>query len=269
MSEQLLPDFDAIVGEYERFAEPATAAFGARALAMLAATPGEHVIDIAAGTGALASSLAACGARVTATDLSAPMVARIAERLAGGGGVAQVEDGQALSFSDNSFDAALSMFGIMLFPDFRAGLYEMARVLRPGGRAVVGSWTGVTAPMRLLGDAATLVTPGSIAPTMPAGVGVLGYEDGMRAALEAVGLEKVTTVCVTLPWTSPPLAELLTDPDALFAHMPPVRAMDVDQRRRLYDAMRTLFAQDPDRDFTSSAVIALAFKPECVERDPG
>ena len=208
-----LPDFNAIVLEYERLAEPATAAFGARALAMLGVRPGEHVIDIAAGTGALVLSLLETCARVTATDLSAPMVARIERRMVGCNGVARVEDGQALSFADQSFDAALSMFGIMLFPDFRAGLREMARVLRPGGRAVVGSWTGMTAPMRLLGDAAALAAPGRIAPTMPAGVDVLGHEQGMHAALHDVGLMDVRIQRVTLSWTSPPAADLLANPD--------------------------------------------------------
>ena len=64
------------------------------------------------------------------------MVAHLARRMAGRG-VAQVEDGQALSFADRSFDAAISMFGVMLFPDHQAGLREMARVLRQAGAAEV------------------------------------------------------------------------------------------------------------------------------------
>lgn len=255
-----LPQYDAIVADYERFAEPATAAFGARALEMLAVQPGERVLDIAAGTGALAAPLLATGAQLTATDLSAPMVERMRARI-GTRGLAQVEDGEALSFTDGSFDAAVSMFGIMLFPDFHAGLREMARVLRPGGRAVVGSWTGLTAPMRLLGDAAALAVPGSVSPSMPAGVAVLGSEQGMVAALTEAGLADARTVHVTLPWTSPPPDELLADAHSFFAHMPPVAAMGDEERQRLYAAMRALFADDPARDFSSSAIIGLAVKP--------
>jgi SAM-dependent methyltransferase len=50
-------------------------------------------------------------------------------------------DGQALQFKDATFDAALSVLGIILFPDAARGLAEMRRVVRPGGWVSVVTWT--------------------------------------------------------------------------------------------------------------------------------
>jgi len=50
-------------------------------------------------------------------------------------------DGQALAFPSAMFDAALSVFGVILFPSAELGLSEMRRVVRPGGRVAVVTWT--------------------------------------------------------------------------------------------------------------------------------
>jgi SAM-dependent methyltransferase len=83
------------------------------------------------------------GLRVTAIDASPRMVDRILTRAAERGLAvrAQVMDGQALQFEDAAFDAALSVLGIILFPDAARGLAEMRRVVRPGGRVSVVTWT--------------------------------------------------------------------------------------------------------------------------------
>jgi ubiquinone/menaquinone biosynthesis C-methylase UbiE len=53
-----------------------------------------------------------------------------------------VEDGQALSFSDRSFDAVLCNLGLMFFPDPVRGLSEFRRVLRPGrSRSRLGEYS--------------------------------------------------------------------------------------------------------------------------------
>lgn len=50
-------------------------------------------------------------------------------------------DGMNLVFPDDAFDAALSVFGVILFPDAARGLAEMRRVVRRGGRVAVVTWT--------------------------------------------------------------------------------------------------------------------------------
>ncbi len=83
------------------------------------------------------------GLQVTAIDASPHMVARILARAAERGLSihAQAMDGQALRFDDATFDAALSVLGIILFPDAARGLAEMRRVVRPGGPVSVVTWT--------------------------------------------------------------------------------------------------------------------------------
>lgn len=257
-----LPDYDAVVDDYETYAEPATAAFGARALALAAVRPGKHVLDIAAGTGAVTLPLLDAGARVTAVDLSAPMVARLAARIGARDGEALVMDGQALTFPDDRFDVALSIFGIMLFPDFRAGLREMARVLRPGGRCVVGSWTGWAAPMRTFREALADALPGSDLPEAPEGMEALGIASGMTAELARAGLEPIGSRSVTLPWISPPLERLAREAGGIFGMMPQWRDRTDVERRRIVEAIERMAARDRHLRYESTAIFGLARKPD-------
>ena len=47
----------------------------------------------------------------------------------------------ALALPDGCFDAAISVFGVILFPDADLGMREIARVLKPGGRTAIVTWT--------------------------------------------------------------------------------------------------------------------------------
>jgi ubiquinone/menaquinone biosynthesis C-methylase UbiE len=138
--------WDGAAADYEAFAEPFTRQFAEAALYLSGGVePGERVLDVAAGTGTLTLAAARAGAKVLATDFSPGMVARLSHRLAEAGLAGTVEarvmDGQALNLGDGSFDAAFSIFSVMLFPDWERGLAELARVVRPDGRGVIAVWT--------------------------------------------------------------------------------------------------------------------------------
>lgn len=137
--------WDAHVADYEAMFEGLTDAFAARALDALEPLEGAALLDLAAGAGGAALQAAARGARVTALDASAGMIARIRERAALAGIdriAAACADGTVpLPFPGSSFDAALSCFGVVLFPDPVPAIAELARVLRPGGRLAVVTWT--------------------------------------------------------------------------------------------------------------------------------
>ncbi|MGI8873831.1 MAG: ubiquinone/menaquinone biosynthesis methyltransferase, partial [Egibacteraceae bacterium] len=102
--------------------------------------PGDVMLDVAAGTGALSRLLAARGADVVALDFSWAMLATGAERQRAGWPepVAWCNgDGTRLPLADGSVDAVTIAFGLRNLPDPAAGLAEFARVVRPGGQLAV------------------------------------------------------------------------------------------------------------------------------------
>ena len=140
MAEELTYKNEAAAG-YDRAFARVTTHFVPFLLRAAHVAPGMRVLDVATGTGLAAeAALQVVGAtgHVTAADLSSAMVAKARQRLGNAAKVSlAVEDGQALSFSNESFDAVMCSLGLMFFPDPARGLAEFHRVLRPGGRAAV------------------------------------------------------------------------------------------------------------------------------------
>lgn len=135
--------WDDHVSVYEAVFEPFTLQFAQAAISTLGLVAGHSVLDVGAGSGGAALAMAEQDLQVTAIDASPRMVERILTRAAERGLAirAQAMDGQALQFKDATFDAALSVLGIILFPDAARGLAEMCRVVRSAGRVSVVTWT--------------------------------------------------------------------------------------------------------------------------------
>lgn len=105
--------------------------------------PGEKVLDLAAGTAVSTEVLAESGAWCVACDFSQGMLAAGRERQV----PKVVGDGMRLPFPDSTFDAVTISFGLRNIHDYRAGLRELARVTRPGGRLVVAEFSTPVVPV--------------------------------------------------------------------------------------------------------------------------
>ena len=113
--------------------------------------PGEKVLDLAAGTAVSTVELTKSGAWCVACDFSQGMLAAGKHRDV----PKVVGDAMHLPFADETFDAVTISYGLRNVHDFEAGLREMARVTKPGGRLVVNEFSTPVVP----------VTPGAKAAT--------------------------------------------------------------------------------------------------------
>lgn len=235
-------DFWSGCSDYKEVAHDFTAEFSRVAWALAGLPPGAKVLDIAAGTGALALTAARAGARVLATDFSAGMVDTIrAHDLANL--EARVMDGQALDLPDASFDAAFSMFGIMLFPDWRKGLSEMARVVRPGGVATLGTWRSASgaAANLLIAEEVGRLFPEIADPEPIEGMSVLRDPDRLRAEMAAVGLGDISILEVVHDFQLEERA--LQDTERLFQFSPIWPLLDAGQQSRVLASIRDILAE--------------------------
>jgi demethylmenaquinone methyltransferase/2-methoxy-6-polyprenyl-1,4-benzoquinol methylase len=108
--------------------------------AALAGAKGARVLDVACGTGDLALALAAeSPARITGIDFCRPMLDIAVRKAARQGCAIPFVEGDALRlpFADATFEAATIAFGLRNLSSVAAGLRELLRVLKPGGRAVI------------------------------------------------------------------------------------------------------------------------------------
>lgn len=122
-----------------------------QAVRMVAVAKGERGLDVCSGTGDLALALQRAGASVLGADFCQPMLALAAAKpspaaAAVAGPRFLCADAQSLPFRTAAFDFATVAFGIRNVSDPLAGLREMARVVRPGGRVVVLEFTKPRVP---------------------------------------------------------------------------------------------------------------------------
>jgi ubiquinone/menaquinone biosynthesis C-methylase UbiE len=248
--------WDTAAQHYEKTAHPFTARFAEAALARITLTPDSDVLDVATGTGALALAAARTGAQVLATDFSPGMVACVAA--AGLPNVeARVMDGQALDLPDASFDAAFSIFGVIMFPDWRKGLAEMRRVTKPGGYGVVATWQERgAATFLLLGQIRRKLFPERAEMAMPEAVQALSDPEDFARELVAVGYSDPQIEHVTFDYELDVAA--LDQPDTLFGMSPDWSSLNDADKAAVIGEVRQLAGDRLVLPIPSTALIAVA-----------
>ena len=165
----------------------------------LGATPGEVVLELAAGQGdvgfAVAPLLGEDGRLIT-SDFSAAML-EIARRRGEELGLANVEfrelDAEALDLEDQSVDAVVCRWGYMLMPNPGVALAETRRVLRSRGRLVFAVWASGDRNPWITIAGRILVAHGRMPPPEPdePGMFVLGDKGQLRTLVESAGFTDV------------------------------------------------------------------------------
>jgi ubiquinone/menaquinone biosynthesis C-methylase UbiE len=251
------PDhWDTAAQHYEQTAHPFTAKYAKAALGMVALSPGARVLDIAAGTGALALEAARAGAQVLATDFSPGMVARIAAQ-----GLPNVEarvmNGQALTLPDGGFDAVFSIFGVIMFPDWRKGLSEMSRVTRPGGHGVIATWRDSgAATFLLLSQVRRTLFPGREGMSMPEAVIALSEPENFAREMVTAGFADPQIQAAIFDFELDVAA--LDEPDTLFGMSPDWTSLTDADKSAVVAEVRRMAAGRAILPIPSTALIGVA-----------
>ena len=190
---------------------------GEEFVAGLGITPGMDVLDLGSGDGTTALPAAQLGANVLGIDIAANLVAAGNGRAAAAG-LANVrfQEGDASKLkgiADDSFDLVVSIFGAMFAPRPFDTAAEMVRVVRPGGRIVMGNWIpgDPTLIAQILKISAAYAPPppeGFISPV------TWGVEANVRERFGNAGIPVENIACEPTTWVfrddSPPASFLAT-----------------------------------------------------------
>lgn len=184
-------------GDFTRIADTMRAS-GEDLVQRIGIGPGVAVLDLGCGDGTTAIPSAQLGARVRGVDIAANLVAagtRRAEALGLERCTFEVGDASDLSGVDDAeFDLVVSIFGAMFAPRPFDTAAEMVRVVKPGGRIVMGNWipgdpTLVAQILRISGSYAPPPPEGFISPV------TWGVEDHVHERFGAAGVARDRITC--------------------------------------------------------------------------
>jgi ubiquinone/menaquinone biosynthesis C-methylase UbiE len=175
--------FDRWAGSYER--DPfsrSIARLQRDVLEALELREGDRLLDVGCGTGAAVRAAAEVAERAVGVDLSPKMLAEARDRAAGLSNVEFVEgDSENLPFGDGEFTAVLCTTSLHHYPHPDAAAREIARVLAPSGRAIIGDGTSDSVVMKVADFVCRKVEKGHVR---------FHRAEELRAMLAEAGLEQ-------------------------------------------------------------------------------
>ena len=150
--------YDGVAGPFAYWTERVSSSLANRLVELAQLQSAERVLDVGTGSGVVALR-AAKGlgpqGRVVGVDLSQGMLerARASANSLGNAIEFRQMDAERLDFENKSFDSVLSLFAVLHFPSAERAIREMFRVVKPGGRVVIGIGKGPSIAQFGLGDA--------------------------------------------------------------------------------------------------------------------
>lgn len=189
-----------VVRQYEQEIALLTRQSGEPLLDAGAVAAGSRVLDVACGPGFLTAAAAERGAQATGIDFSGAQVAAASRhhptlRF-------EVADAGALPFADACFDAVLSSFGMLHFPDAGRAAAEAFRVLVPGGRFAFTVWAPPEQAVAMGALVRAVRAHGTTAVDIPAGPEFFALSEPARSQelLRAAGFGNATVQYVPQVW---------------------------------------------------------------------
>ncbi len=136
-------------------------------VARLNLAKGARALDVACGSGNLAIPAARAGAVVTGADIVANLLTQGRERAEAEGLTIQFDeaDAEQLPYADASFDAVISMFGVMFAPRPEKVAEELTRVCRSGGRIALANWVSTGFVGQMFKTTGAYVPPSPLMPS--------------------------------------------------------------------------------------------------------